>query len=315
MNGCPTPPFWGFDLRTEATTVTLTVSGVFFLLFMAIRTLPVARWSAITGMVFTTLIATGIIARIWDWASDPVSDSLFGLLMVGIPTCFLLLDFEKPRGRVLRLIGLVFAALSLLAYLWSVWSHPYEPITVLWHAPLAAAIALAYINVMSLWRQPSTVGKWIRRSVTATVIAAAALVIIISPLWGFFPAHSDFPEWHAAYDEVGSAIAVCAFLAAGGTVALTLLATTAHLKHLPRPCTDFPAMAITCPRCRHARTAPIGPSACPECQLRFNLALEEPACSACGYLLYMCKSDHCPECGASVPTPASPPPPAVTTTS
>jgi rubrerythrin len=35
-------------------------------------------------------------------------------------------------------------------------------------------------------------------------------------------------------------------------------------------------------------------------QLGFPRALRVPACTGCGYLLYMTQSDACPECGAAI---------------
>jgi hypothetical protein len=60
---------------------------------------------------------------------------------------------------------------------------------------------------------------------------------------------------------------------------------------------DLAAIAVTCPRCRSLVNVPPGASACPECQLRFQIQVEEPRCVGCGQWLNGLTADRCPECG------------------
>jgi hypothetical protein len=59
-------------------------------------------------------------------------------------------------------------------------------------------------------------------------------------------------------------------------------------------------ITIICPGCDAKQTLPVGASSCSRCGLVIHTRIEEPRCAQCDYLLYMLKSDNCPECGTPV---------------
>jgi hypothetical protein len=59
-------------------------------------------------------------------------------------------------------------------------------------------------------------------------------------------------------------------------------------------------ITLICPGCRKKQLLPVGDAQCPTCHLKFHIRIDEPRCPNCDYLLYMLKSDCCPECGSPI---------------
>jgi ribosomal protein L37E len=64
---------------------------------------------------------------------------------------------------------------------------------------------------------------------------------------------------------------------------------------------------VLCPGCGRNQSLHVGRSACPACRLQFEIRVTEPRCPKCDYLLFMLKSDRCPECGHDLTLPADAP--------
>jgi hypothetical protein len=67
-------------------------------------------------------------------------------------------------------------------------------------------------------------------------------------------------------------------------------------------------ITIFCPRCSAKQKLKLNGDACPSCQLRIDIRIEEPRCATCGYLLYQLTSPNCPECGTPIVRPPPPTP-------
>jgi hypothetical protein len=135
----------------------------------------------------------------------------------------------------------------------------------------------------------------LRLGTVAAVVVASALVDMIF----YQPSYLRGPN-----ELLGRATAATSIAAACGTLAILVLARLNRKSVTPAVPAGVKALAIVCPWCTQKQTAPLGASVCAVCGLKFQIAVEEPRCANCDYLLFMLKTDRCPECGLTMNAPA-----------
>ena len=169
-----------------------------------------------------------------------------------------------------------------------IWAHIENgglPFTIV----TGAAVIVAHANLAFLCNlRPAQV--WVRWGTVGAVALTSLLVDVIV-------ARGD----RAELDDMVSRGAGAAAIAAGcGTLALLVLARLNRKIPTPTLPVGVKELAIVCPWCQRKQTLPLGASSCAGCGLKFQIAVEEPHCPKCDYLLYMLSSDRCPECGTVI---------------
>lgn len=211
--------------------------------------------------------------------------TLFSLTALGCAVAW-----ERDHWRRVAGVGFVISALSFIVFLPGIWLDMprdwEEPVYkamghgATWSVYLALVCLLALARLKQRWR-------WTRY---ATQISATLLGLLISGLIVFEP--ND--------DEWARALGVLAILTGCGTICVPILHKLSAMPPGEQLATTALILGITCPRCEQTQEVPAGRSRCGKCGLRFNIQIEEEACSGCGYPLYKLTSDRCPECGTPI---------------
>jgi uncharacterized membrane protein len=213
----------------------------------------------------------------WDrWWGSAGCVFGFGVLMAcGVVS-------TAPRAWWWRWIGLIACPIAMTLVLLQIWKGKnFE-----WQYSAVGGVGaiIAYINIVLLIPL-RPMQRWVRW------VASFAL-IALSITYDLY-VYRDWPN-----DYVERAMTATGIVAACASIALAALARMNRIDRLRVPDATAPAaVSLTCPHCDARQLLPVGDSACTRCGLRLHLRLEEPRCPNCDYLLYMIKSDRCPECG------------------
>jgi len=191
--------------------------------------------------------------------------------------------------RVLRLAGVVISASGLVIGLIGVWRDVHEG-GLIAVAATCAAVVLAHANLAMLC--PLNAGqRWVRVVTVVAVVSAATLIFVSA-----WTKQDAAGEWDGAARGAGAA----GIIAGCGSLALLILARLNRRMGTASAPQSITQVALVCPWCGRKQDAPLGESSCAGCRLKFRIAVEEPRCPNCDYLLYMLQSDRCPECGTVV---------------
>lgn len=244
----------------------------------------VARWIGLiaTAVAFVLMmvaawVTQGFLDKWWlSSAAVEVCGAVAALCVLGVPL----------SGWNWRWPGIIAAFVSMVLSLIGIWSNPQGSWIFAAIAGVAAVVAHANISLLCPLR-PSQ--KWVRFVTIVAVVAAALLIDAI--------VYRDL----SMQDPLERPLTAAGVVAGCGTLALAVFARM-NLRLQPEsPTPDLlTTLTLECPHCALKQKLPAGDSACQRCGLRFHIRLEEPRCGGCGYLLYMLKSDRCPECGLPV---------------
>jgi hypothetical protein len=234
------------------------------------------------------------------WTYSPVNErwlttggltALFGVFAVANTVR---IDFAD--GRLLRMVGLVGAALGWVVSMAAVWfwestgSRGAVAITL----PDSAALLAGLANVLYLC--DLTPGQaWVRLATIATAGLSLFALNAVVPT-GLIDREL---EVFARIIGAGGIVTLC------GSLAVPIMARlNRRTEKEPVAAAEFRELSATCPMCGTAQKLPTGGAQCIECGLRFVIQIVEPRCPKCDYLLYRIKSDRCPECGLPLHAPA-----------
>jgi hypothetical protein len=246
----------------------------------AVVLILIAIWSAFTGFnaVQENLIGSG-------WAI-----SLYGIVIAG---CLAGLGADR---RPWRWVGVVAAIVGCAMALVGIWKQLDQGSTA-FVAVTGLAVVVAHANLACLC--PLTLGqRWVRWGTIAATAATSLLIDLVVLT-------------HQSIDVVARCAGAAAIAAGCGSIALLVLAALNRKISVATVPANVKAVALTCPWCQCKLSLPLGASSCAGCGLKFKIAIEEPRCPKCDYLLFMLTSDRCPECGTivrAVPIQAQPVP-------
>jgi hypothetical protein len=284
-------------------SLALTLLAVFAtappaMLFLRVATVASGKWAAKVGLATCAVVFLVMLLGSW-WRSAGPHDfegKLWGSALIvgasGILAAASLAGLGTDR-RHWRWVAVAAAAVGMMLGLIGVWRDAHEGsfwLVLTW----GLAVIGAHAN-LSLMCPLTPSQQWVRVITIAAVVLAAAL--LDASAWK--SAHVD---WEGANRGAGAAGVV----AACGSLALLILARLNRRMGSATTPPSVKEIAILCPWCQHKQTVPLGDSRCTHCGLRFRIAVEEPRCPNCDYLLYMLQSDRCPECGTPIVVQAAP---------
>lgn len=271
--------------------------GMFFL-----RVMFAARGKT-PGIVGAAACALGfvlILATIWydgfAWGNSGVSDNLglsgWAVTLFGVIAAGALAGVGVDR-RWWRWIGVAASAAACAMAIVGIWIHAEKGA-----GPLAlvssVAVVIAYANLALLC--PLKPGqRWMQWGAIAAVTTTCVLMTAI-----------EFSGGESDDSLLSRGAGAATIVSACASLALLVLARLNRKIQTTSTPINVKELQITCPWCQRRQNLPLGESACTGCGLKFRIAVEEPRCPNCDYLLYMLASDRCPECGTQLrPAPAT----------
>ncbi len=294
---------WDFELlgwHWEATAWTLvawTLCGLPAILLLTLSAIPETRLAARAGVFLAT--------------------ATFGLLMLSLPVSFL---SDWSTSNKMWVSGSVLGGLAILAVANLVHGGTNDRRWWRW-VGVAAACAAYIVAVTGIWQETdSYVGRQILTLlVSLSGVLALTNLAMLAPLagqqhlvrWGTIAAAAVcagainmlIATEHSPDEDLWGRLATGSGIVAGcGSLALLVLARiNRRFEYRPEEgsmlMTDI---GLTCPRCNKSQKIALGGAACRTCGLRIEVAIEDPRCPKCGYLLYMLQSPCCPECGTVI---------------
>lgn len=266
------------------------------MLFLRLLPEPVMRVAMRVGLCLCGLVFLMLETACWGqqhlWRSGKMWASAAAVAGFGTLAVATLVGAGTDR-RHWRYLGTLAAIAACAIVLFAIWHDLNEDsglVTVV--TSLAAVIAHANLIMFCPLRQEQ---RWVRHSTIACGILTAICVDINATWFAGQPS-----------DLLLRLAGACGFIAGCGTLALAILARLNRGVGQKAILSEIKELTLICPGCGKKQTVAVGDSQCLACNLRFAIRVEEPRCISCGYLLYMLKSDTCPECGTSII--ASPPP-------
>jgi hypothetical protein len=262
--------------------------GMFFLRVMFAER---GKWSGILGAAGCALGFLVIFGAIWydnfGRASTSLSDDLTGsgwaVAMFGTIAAGALAGVGVDR-RWWRWIGVVAAAVACAMAIIGICMHADSGAGMLTLVS-GVALVIAYANLALLC--PLKPGqRWLQWGAITAVTVVSALVTAI-----------EFTQPDAAGDLLTRCAGAATIISACASLALLVLARLNRKVYTASAPANVSQLQLVCPWCQRKQTLPLGESACGGCGLKFRIAIEEPRCPNCDYLLYMLTSDRCPECG------------------
>jgi hypothetical protein len=275
---------------TLAAIALVTPPLVMFLRIVASADSAVAGWVGIGGCAAAVALfllgswdsnrSGGSGARFWaiGW-----STGLFAVTAAGS------LAYLRSTSRPWRWIGVAASAVGAGVAGYGVWADVHSGGLAI-AAITGVAVVVAHANLaLACPLKPGQV--WVRWVAILAVIATSVLIDVAL----YLDSNSD--------NAVSRAAGAVGIVAACASLALLIFARlNRKFESIVLPGTaGLPSeLSLVCPNCRKKQTLPVGDAACADCGLRIHTRLEEPRCASCGYLLYMLRSDRCPECGMPV---------------
>jgi hypothetical protein len=262
------------------------------MLFLGIAPAQSAKWAARIGLA--TCATAFVLMLLGSWFERlnfyDLQGKLWGSALVVGASGLLAAGSLAGAGtdrRHWRWVGVAAAFVGLVLGLVGVWRELHEG--GFW--PMFAwglAVIIAHANLSLIC--PLTPGQQGVRVITIGAVVLA-MVLLDASAW-----KSPDIDWETANRGAGAAGVV----AACGSLALLILARLNRRMGSPMTPPSVKDISITCPWCQRKQIVPLGESNCVHCGLRFRIAVEEPRCPRCDYLLYMLQSDRCPECGTPI---------------
>lgn len=227
-----------------------------------------------------------------DVLSNNASASLFALPLLGLQAGLTLSAIYLRARPILMYANLGTALVSQLGVHTLIWiERPYrigEPFSKTVITLCIFTLALPVIAMVAKTRFAGPM-QIVRRIGVITMLVAPSVITAVL--------------WLRVYGDVPMKLTyITVTLAVLATVGLPLAHLFFGIKTPDSGTTTRLELTAICPRCLTSQTLPNGDSACHVCQLKFTLKVEEPACPACGYLLFKLTSPTCPECGQSLNT-------------
>lgn len=287
---------WGFRPQTEEslglTLLAILATAPPAMLFLRVATLAGWTWAARVGLVACASAFVLMLAGSW-WdriGSSTVDDKLWQ--SAGI----------VGASGVLAAVSLAGMGTDRRHWRW---------------VGVAASLAGAVLGLIGVWREMNQGGFWLVLAWGLAVVVAHSNLCMMCPLtprqqWvrvvtiiavvlaAVFLDASAWKSRELDWEQANRAAGAAGVVAACGSLALLILARLNRRMSSPVAPPSVKDIAIICPWCQRKQVLPLGDSRCVHCGLRFRIAVEEPRCPTCDYLLYMLQSDRCPECGTPI---------------
>ena len=270
--------------------------------FLRGRTIAPVRAASNVGVVLTAITFVLYLIPGWmihqvmgigssdDWLLTATATGVIGLLVIA---CLVSIDTREQGGarRVLPLLGIggvlsAFIAWCIVVY--AIWMHIEET-----SGAFATTISIACVvglTQLAMLVPLSSGQAWVRIGTIGSAVIAAICVDILA-----------FSDWSDPGEFVTRLGGAAGFVASCGSLALIIFARINRpMADANRAYQEAESISVVCPGCRSKQVLPIGDSACAVCRLRFTIRVDEPRCAQCDYLLFMLKSDRCPECGTPI---------------
>jgi hypothetical protein len=280
----------------EAIAITMGfifLTGVPAMFFLRIQHFAQTRVAARVGIVLSA--AVFLLAMVPTWKAGVMRDLVFGheswdtiaaLSAFGIIAVICLVGAGTDR-RHWRYIGILASAIGLAIALVAIWRHIHQE-SALFTTICSVAGVIAYANVAMICPLASN-QQWVRWvAIIAGILTAA-----------FVDFDAAFPHSRSS-ELLQRSAGATGFIAACSTLAMLVLARLNQGVGQRIVLADIQEITLICPGCRKKQLLPVGDAQCPTCHLKFHIRIDEPRCPNCDYLLYMLKSDCCPECGSPI---------------
>lgn len=295
------PAIWGLYPAWAGTAMAMTlgflpVCGLFAAIMLRVGLGdPRGRLSGVVGVLvaiacFLMIMGAAWLTSIWDIRQKALSSAgTLGAFGIALAAC---LAGGSPWPRFHwaltagRGLGAAAAVVGAGASLYAIWNNIYIG-SWEFRAVTSIAAVIAHANLCLL--VPLTSGqRWVRLLTVAGGVGTA-----VSLNLAMFPGLSrGDAEFAMRIASAGGIITSC------GSLALLVLARiNRRIPCETRVLTSITEMRVICPGCGRKEFLKVGRSECPSCRLGFEIRIEEPRCPKCEYLLFMLKSDKCPECG------------------
>jgi hypothetical protein len=283
---------WKLEENVGLSMLFLAMTALPAILFLWMISKPSAHIAGIIGTGLCTAVFVMLMIATWVDSAWPRSEHWYGTAVatawLGVLAVASLGGVGTSPGRWWRWVGVSAASGATAAAICAIWKeiHAGDGIFIV-IVSVAAVVAFANLCLMV----PLTASqKWVR---IATILAAAATAILIDLL----ALGSDYQFEIPMAENLAAATGIIA--SCGGLALLVLARINRHLDRVP-VLSEIRQITIVCPGCNRKQTATLGESSCAGCGLIFRIGVEEPRCPKCDYLLFMLKSDRCPECGEVV---------------
>jgi len=275
--------------RMPVTTFVFCLVSLPAVVFVRWLSVPQARLASIVGLAGCAMVFSLSALSIW-FRTAPSSElgesagvtSLFALAVVAM-----LIIAGPSAWQWARYAAVAAGTAAWLMALYAIWWNLHEGSLVFTGLCCVVGVG-AYINLTLL---PALAGwqRWVRfAAIVSAVVAGGA--VFAADAGGNLDSDEILPRLAGS----ASFIAGCCALAL-----LIFWRLNRRVAQVP-VISQIDRLTLVCPGCHTRQTVSTGASQCPACNLRFDIQIHEPRCPQCDYLLYMLKSDRCPECGTPV---------------
>ena len=176
--------------------------------------------------------------------------------------------FEAKKGGVLAPIGLALSVLGFVAYLPGIWAEWFD--SEIYGKSMGILAIFGFSVAQSCLLALVPLQKPIRWVVFSTVGIIFALAILISGMIVFEP----HEEWLFRF------VGVLGILDGCGSVLIPVLYKLGGKSDGTTPSGSLDRIELSCPRCGHRETYPVGTIRCGKCSLEIQVEItkESPAC-------------------------------------